>query len=254
MGQALSTEEQLIWQKWVSKRDEEAGNLLVKKYMSLVSYHVARISAGLPRSVSKDDIYSLGLLGLYDALEKFDPKRDLKFDTYASFRIRGAIIDGLRKEDWLSRSTREKAKKIEGAVEKLEQKLMRNVTAEDVAKELGLPEEEVVAVMNEDFFASILSLDEHPGEKDEKDGNGFAIRDNNAIIPEDKVLKDELIEELQDSIKELNEKEQLVLSLFYNEELTLTEIGQVMDLSTSRISQIHSKAIFKLRKTLKKII
>lgn len=254
MGQVLTTEEQMIWEKWISERDSEAGNLLVKKYMPLVSYHVQRVSVGLPRNVSRDDIYSLGLMGLYDAIEKFDPKRDLKFDTYASFRIRGAIIDGLRKEDWLSRSTREKAKKIEAATGRLEQKLMRNITAKDIAEELNLTEEEVQATMNEHFFASILSIDEHPNDQDEKDGPSFSIKDNKAELPEDKLVKDELIKEMAEKISLLNEKEQLVLSLFYQEELTLTEIGQVMELSTSRISQIHSKAIFKLRQALSKIL
>src|SRR5690606_34830877 len=162
MGQVLTPEEQLIWEKWVSARDAEAGNLLVKKYMPLVSYHVHRISVGLPSNVSRDDIHSLGLMGLYDALEKFDPSRDLKFDTYASFRIRGAIIDGLRKEDWLSRSSREKAKKIDAAIEKLEQKYMRTITAKEIADELNITEEEVYTTMNEHFFANILSIDEQP--------------------------------------------------------------------------------------------
>ncbi|WP_449619403.1 FliA/WhiG family RNA polymerase sigma factor [Robertmurraya sp. Marseille-Q9965] len=254
MGIVLTAEEQIIWEKWISARDEEAGNLLVKKYMPLVSYHVQRVSVGLPRNVSRDDIHSLGLIGLYDALEKFDPSRDLKFDTYASFRIRGAIIDGLRKEDWLSRSTRDKAKKIEAAIGKLEQKLMRNVTAKDIASELNLTEEEVVTTMNEHFFSSVLSIDENPGEQEEKDGQTFAIKDTKAEIPEEKVIKDELIKEMAEMIAHLNENEQLVLSLFYQEELTLTEIGQVMDLSTSRISQIHSKAIFKLRQSLSKMV
>lgn len=254
MGQVLTTEEQLIWDKWISARDSEAGNLLVKKYMPLVSYHVQRVAVGLPKNVSRDDIHSLGLMGLYDALEKFDPTRELKFDTYASFRIRGAIIDGLRKEDWLSRSTREKAKKIEATIGKLEQKYMRNVTAKDIAIELDMPEEEVHTTMNEHFFSSILSIDERGNEQDEKDGQAYTIKDTKADIPEEKIVKNELIQEMSKVISQLNEKEQLVLSLFYQEELTLTEIGQVMELSTSRISQIHSKAIFKLRQSLSKMI
>ncbi|WP_174880391.1 sigma-70 family RNA polymerase sigma factor, partial [Metabacillus niabensis] len=145
--QATMTEEQVIWQKWINLRDTHAGNVLIKKYMPLVSYHVQRISVGLPKSVSKDDLMSLGLFGLYDALEKFDPNRDLKFDTYASFRVRGAIIDGLRKEDWLPRSSREKAKKVEATIDKLEQKHLRNVSSKEIANELGLTEGEVVSVM-----------------------------------------------------------------------------------------------------------
>lgn len=99
--QPTRTDEQQYWEKWINSRDTEAGDMLVKKYMPLVSYHVQRISVGLPRNVSREDIKSLGLMGLLDALQKFDPTRDLKFDTYASFRVRGAILDGLRKEDWL---------------------------------------------------------------------------------------------------------------------------------------------------------
>lgn len=253
MVQVLTNEEQMLWDKWVSNRDSNAGNLLIKKYMPLVSYHVQRIAVGLPRNVSRDDLRSLGLMGLYDALEKFDPGRELKFDTYASFRIRGAIIDGLRKEDWLSRSTRDKAKKIEAVMERLEQKYMRNVTAKDIAEELNLSEEEVYTTMNEHFFASVLSIDEQLNDQDEKEGQTFIIKDSKEEKPEDKVLKDELIRELADAIVNLSEKEQLVLSLFYKDELTLTEIGQVMELSTSRISQIHSKAIFKLRTSLEKL-
>ena len=108
MVHVSTVDEQQYWQKWVTSRDEEAGNILIKKYLSLVSYHVQRISVSLPKNVSRDDLKSLGMIGLYDALEKFDPTRDLKFDTYASFRVRGAILDGLRKEDWLPRSARDK--------------------------------------------------------------------------------------------------------------------------------------------------
>lgn len=254
MVQALATEEQIAWDKWISSREPEAGNLLVKKYMPLVSYHVQRISVGLPRNVSRDDLHSLGLLGLYDALEKFDPSRELKFDTYASFRIRGAIIDGLRKEDWLSRNTREKAKKVDAAIERLEQKYMRNVTAKEVAEELDLTEEEVNFIMNEHFFSSILSINDHPKDQDDYDGQTFSIKDPNTDLPEEKVMKDELIEEMANIIAQLSEKEQLVLSLFYKEELTLTEIGQILHLSTSRISQIHSKSISKLRQALIKVM
>lgn len=248
----LITEESTYWAKWVDSRDAQAGNFLVKKYLPLVSYHVQRISATLPRNVSRDDIRSLGLMGLYDALEKFDPARDLKFDTYASFRIRGAILDGLRKEDWLPRSTRDKAKKIDAAIEKLEQRLMRNATVHEIAEEAKMQEDEVYSVMNEHFYANILSIDEQP-DADEKDGS-YSIKDEKAIIPEEKVLKNEILEEMAEKILKLNEKEQLVLSLFYKEELTLTEIGEVMGLSTSRISQIHSKSIFKLRQLLEKAI
>ena len=155
MVKGSTSEDQLTWDKWVQSRDPDAGNLLIKKYMPLVSYHVQRISVSLPKSVSRDDLKSLGMIGLYDALEKFDPKRDLKFDTYSSFRIRGAILDGLRKEDWLPRSTREKAKKIDAAIERLEQRLMRNATIEEIAQELNMDQDDIYSTINEHFFAKI---------------------------------------------------------------------------------------------------
>lgn len=252
MVRGSTSEDQITWEKWVQFRDPDAGNLLIKKYMPLVSYHVQRISVNLPKSVSRDDLKSLGMIGLYDALEKFDPKRDLKFDTYSSFRIRGAILDGLRKEDWLPRSTREKAKKIDAAIEKLEQRFMRNVTIEELAHELNLDEDEIYTTINEHFFANVLSIDEQPSD-DDRDSQSFTIKDEKSELPEEKIIKNEMIEEMSMMVSQLNDKEQLVLSLFYKEELTLTDIGQVMDLSTSRISQIHSKAIFKLKKWLEKV-
>jgi RNA polymerase sigma factor for flagellar operon FliA len=254
MTQLTLTDEQVMWKKWKDVRDSHAGDVLIKRYMPLVSYHVQRISVGLPKSVNKDDLMSLGLFGLYDALEKFDPNRELKFDTYASFRVRGAIIDGLRKEDWLPRSSREKAKRVEATIEKLEQKHLRNVSSKEIAHELGLSEGEVVSVINEGFFANILSIDDQLFDQEDGDGIRFTIKDDNQQTPEDKILKDELIAQLSEVITHLSEKEQLVISFFYKEELTLTEIGQVMNLSTSRISQIHSKALFKLRKVLENMI
>jgi RNA polymerase sigma factor FliA len=253
MSQPILKEQQNIWELWLNEQDPQAGEALVKMYTPLVSYHVQRIAVGLPKNVSKDELYSLGMMGLFDALKKFDPSRDLKFDTYASFRIRGAILDGLRKEDWLPRGTREKAKKIEATIEMLEQRYMRTVTAEEVAACLDMSVEEVTQTMNEHFFANVLSIDEQNHDTDEKESYVQSLTDKNELTPEEILLKDELIQQLSEEIKKLTEKEQLVLSLFYKEELTLTEIGEVMNLSTSRISQIHSKAIYKLRKLLKRM-
>lgn len=254
MAVAATSEEQLNWQKWMNSRDSDSGNYLIKKYLPLVSYHVQRISVSLPKSVSREELRSSGMIGLYDALEKFDQSRDLKFDTYASFRIRGAIIDGLRKEDWLPRNTRDKAKKIDAAIEKLEQQKMGQVSISEIAKELNITEDEVYTTMNEQFFANILSMDEQPIDSDEKENHIFTLKDKRAEIPEEVVVKQELMEELAATIEDLSEKEQLIISLFYQEELTLTEIGKVLNLSTSRISQIHSKALFKLRHSLENII
>ncbi|MDX1770693.1 MAG: FliA/WhiG family RNA polymerase sigma factor [Planococcaceae bacterium] len=250
MTQSNQSDEQRNWQLWINEKDPDAGDLLIRKYTPLVNYHVQRIGAGLPKNVSKDDLKSLGMMGLFDALNKFEPQRDLKFDTYASFRVRGAIIDGLRKEDWLPRSTREKAKKLEANIEELEQKLMRHATPEEVAAHVDLPVDDIYRTVQEHFFSNVLSIDEQIQDSEEAEGKSFVIRDVETKSPEQQLVKVELLGDLADRIKLLNEKEQLVLSLFYTEELTLTEIGEMLNLSTSRISQIHSKALFKLRKYL----
>jgi len=249
--QQATANEQTLWSMWIKEKSEEAANELIIKYKPLVYYHVERISQGLPKNISKDELRSLGYIGLYDALEKFDPSRDLKFDTYASFRIRGAIIDGLRKEDWLPRKTREKAKKIEAAFEKLEQKYLRNVTPEEVAEELKLPVDEVYTTLNEYFYANVLSMDEKVQDQEDSE-QSFVLKDEREKTPEEQMIDLEKINDLKLVISELNEKEQLVLSLFYKEELTFTEIGQMLNLSTSRISQIHSRALFKLKHSLEK--
>ena len=249
MAQEIVNDEQQLWTRWINDRDSDAGNSLIIKYKPLVNYHVQRISAGLPKSVSRDDLTSLGMMGLFDALNKFDLKRDLKFDTYASFRVRGAIIDGLRKEDWLPRSAREKAKKLEIQIEQLEQKLMRHVSPEELADHMNVPVDDIYQTYQEHFFSNVLSINEQQ-DQEEADGKAFTIRDDRTKTPEQQFVHSELLGDLAENIQKLNEKEQLVLSLFYTEEMTLTEIGEILQLSTSRISQIHSKALFKLRKLL----
>lgn len=243
-------EEGTSWDLWIHNRDPEAGDMLVQRYTPLVTYHVQRISSGLPRNVSRDDIMSLGLQGLFDALTKFDPGRDLKFDTYASFRIRGTIIDGLRKEDWLPRSSREKSKKLEDEITKLEQKLLRHATPEEVAVQMGMNVDDVYQTVHEHYFSNVLSIDEKVNEDDDEGQKSFVIKDHMSKSPEQRAMMAELVSDLATKIKELNKNEQLVLDLFYTEEMTLTEIGEILNLSTSRISQIHSKALFKLRKLL----
>lgn len=248
----ITENDQILWERWFKDRDSQAGDELMRLYLPLVDYHVQRLSVGLPKNVNKGDLRSHGMFGLYDALEKFDLGRELKFDTYASFRIRGSIIDGLRQEDWLPRSLRERIKKVDTAIEKLEQKLGRHVQPKEVAEDLSMTEEEVLQVMNEMLGSHLLSIDEKASDSDRDETFKNTIMDISSQTPEQELINKANYEDLIKVIEELNEKEQLVISLFYFEELTLTEIGQVMDLSTSRISQIHSKALFRLKKVLKK--
>ncbi|HLR07952.1 MAG TPA: FliA/WhiG family RNA polymerase sigma factor [Bacillota bacterium] len=255
MATSQSPLEQTLWEQWLHEKNRDAANQLVQNYMYLVNYHVERIAVHLPATVQKDDLYSYGLVGLFDALNKFDINRDLKFDTYASFRIRGAIMDGLRKEDWLPRSIREKTKQIETASEELEQRYQRPPTSAEIAKKLGMTEKEVESHIKDSLFAHLLSIEDKPKDQSgsHKEGIGYTIPDDASIQPDVFVQKKELKEELAAGIKQLNDNEQLVISLFYHEELTLTEIGHILNLTTSRISQIHRKAIFKLRQTLQKL-
>ena len=240
------------WKLWLEARDTQAAEALVIAYSPLVDYHVHRIAAGLPSSISKEELKSLGMIGLFDALWKFDPERDLKFNTYASFRIKGAILDGLRKQDWLPRSVREKTKRIESTIEKLEQKYLRHITAAEVAEELNLTEQEVLETLQENTIANLILLDDHKKEQERE--NHVHLEDKKTPTPEQQYIKQELVGELGEALKRLSEKEQLVISFFYDQELTFTEIGQILGLSTSRISQIHSKALYKLRNVLEKYL
>lgn len=223
--------------------------------MYLVSFHVERIAVNIPHYVSREELESFALMGLYDALKKFEPDRELKFDTYASFRIRGSIIDGLRKEDWLPRLLREKTKQIEQVTQELTQTLQRIPEANEIAEKIGMTTEEVETIVSDSLFANVLSIDNQMNNDNDESGEGigYEIPDKATITPDEHLLNIELKEELIEGIKVLNDNEKNVISLFYQEELTMTEIGDVLDLTTSRISQIHKNAIFKLRKTLEKI-
>ncbi|PXW92506.1 RNA polymerase sigma-28 (SigD/FliA/WhiG) subunit [Streptohalobacillus salinus] len=238
-----------LWQDWITTHETDVANRLVSFYMYLVDYHTQRVSVHLPKSVQRDDIKSLALLGLYDAIKKFEPARDLKFDTYASFRIRGAIIDGLRKEDWLPRSSRDRTKKIETAAQHLLQTLQREPTVKEIAEYLDVAVSDVEDSVKDQLFSNLLSIEEKAKDQNEdfKEGIGHSVIDNQQLTPEDSILKQENYQDLANAIKQLNKNEQLVVSLFYHDELTFTEIGQVLTLTTSRISQIHKQAVFKLR-------
>lgn len=250
-----SPEEAALWKDWVDSKDTQTANQLLAHYMYLVQFHVERTASHLPPNVVKDDLKSYGMMGLYDAIKKFDPERDLKFDTYASFRVRGAIIDGLRKEDWLPRSIREKGKKVENASRILEQTLQREPTSQEIAAYLHISSDEVESIVKDTLFSNVLSIDESQkeGTDQNKDSIGYDIKDTEALMPDESLIGEEIKADLVKGIKSLTKNEQLLISLFYQEELTLTEIGHVMGLTTSRISQIHKKAIFKLRKIMDKL-
>jgi len=257
MNTSVSQEEiEQLWSEWTDNKDEQAANQLIEHYMYLVDYHVERVANHIPASFDRNDLRSLGLFGLYDALNKFEPSRNLQFSTYASIRIRGSILDGLRKEDWLPRTLREQAKEMEKTAEKLEQQLKRTPSSAEIATAMNLEGETVESIISHVLFANIISLDATFTIDDAHESSelGKTIEDPEATLPDEHIMLNELKTELVQSIKQLNENEQMVISLFYDEELTLTEIGKILNLTTSRISQIHKQAIFKLRKILTKLI
>ncbi|QHT60721.1 FliA/WhiG family RNA polymerase sigma factor [Paenibacillus lycopersici] len=240
-----------IWRKWKEDGDIEAKKRLIEQYLTLVEYVSNRMAIGLPKNVSKDDLASNGVMGLIDAIEKFDYRRGLQFETYASWRIRGAIIDGLRQGDWVPRSVREKAKRIEEAYQILEQQYMRSVSDTEISGYLSVSEKEFGVMLQEIAVTTVCSL-EDPIRDEESETRLSLLIDEKAKNPDYKVHEFFLKESLIRGIDRLTEKERTVISLFYYEELSLSEIAEVMSLSPSRISQLHSKAILRLRGALEK--
>ncbi|NIK75598.1 RNA polymerase sigma factor for flagellar operon FliA [Paenibacillus castaneae] len=240
-----------MWQAWREHGDLEAKKKLIEQYLPLVDYVTNRMAIGLPKNVIKDDLASNGVMGLIDAIEKFDYCRGLQFETYASWRIRGAIIDGLRQGDWVPRSVREKAKKVEEAYQHLEQQFMRSVTDTEISSYLEVSEKEFRNMLQDIAVTTVCSL-EDPIREEESETRMSLLVDDKAKNPDHKVHEFYLKESLVKGIERLTEKERTVVSLFYYEELSLSEIAEVMSLSPSRISQLHSKAILRLRGALAK--
>ncbi len=238
-----------LWKQWKREGKVEAKKRLIEQYLPLVDYVSNRLAIGLPKNISRDDLESYGIMGLIDAIDKFDYERGLQFETYASWRIRGAIIDGLRHNDWVPRSVREKAKKIEEAYQILEQQYMRSVTDAEISDYLQISEKEFRQIVQEIAVTTICSFDD-PIKDEEADTKLSLLIDENAKNPESKVNEVFLKEVLAKAIERLTEKERTVISLFYYEDLSLSEIAEVMSLSPSRISQLHSKAILRLRGAL----
>lgn len=240
-----------LWILWKEHDDIEAKKKLIENHLSIVDYVSSRLAVGLPKNVSKDDLASNGVMGLIDAIEKFDYKRGLQFETYASWRVRGAILDGLRQGDWVPRSVREKAKKIEEAYQKLEQENMRGASDQEMGEFLGVSVKEFQQMLQDVSVMSLVSL-EDPIREEESETRISVLVDEKAKNPDHKVNEFYLKEALAKGIDKLTEKERIVISLLYFEDLSLSEIAEVMSLSPSRISQLHSKAILRLRGTLDK--
>ncbi len=226
---------------------------LVKEYAPLIKYIAQKIASRLPANIELDDLMSSGVIGLMDAMEKYDPTRDNKFKTYAEFRIRGAILDELRAQDWVPRSVREKAKVLERCFVKLEQEKGRHATDEEVCQELGLSQAEYFDLLNQVRSVSLLSYDDlsHFSKADKRALHGLGEHGGKSATPFNEVNVNYIKKIISDTIRDLPEKQRLVLSLYYYEDLNLKEIGKVLDVTESRVSQLHTQAILRLKTKLR---
>ncbi|MGE5599483.1 MAG: RNA polymerase sigma factor WhiG [Bacteroidota bacterium] len=242
--------EQELWQEYLTTRSKAAREALIVKFAPLVKYVAGRVAIGLPPNVDFDDLVGFGVFGLMDALDKFDPTRGIKFETYAIARIRGAILDGLRTNDWVPRSVRQKARELERICAELENKLGRSATDMEISQAMNLTLEQFHSLLNEVSCTTLTSLDEiwmiHSDEEESVRVMDL-VRDADSYDPIRLVEVEEVKRQLAEAIAKLPERERLVVALYYYEGLTLKEIGEILDISESRVSQIHTKAVFRLR-------
>jgi RNA polymerase sigma factor for flagellar operon FliA len=249
-----NTEDEL-WVEYRKKRDPKIREEFIKQYAPLVKYVAGKVAVGMPHNVEFDDLVGYGVFGLLDAIDKFDPGKNVKFKTYAVTRIRGAIFDELRSIDWVPRSVRQKTREVEDAIGHLEAQLGRTATDQEIAKSLNMNEDEFLKTMMKISGTSILSLNDVWFSSDENDkvSIGDSIESPSSLNPDVIVEKDEIRRVIVDSISELPDKEKKILVLYYYEDLTLKEIGQILQVTESRVSQLHTKAILRLRAKLTNI-
>ncbi len=246
---AVADETSALWQEYRQSRDRILRDRLILTYAPLVKFVAGRVRASLPSHVDEQDLVSYGLLGLIGAIERFDPDREIKFETFAMARIRGAIIDELRSLDWVPRSVRTRARAIERAIAVLERELMRAPTDEEIAAKLGIKPEELEENLREISRSSVAALDElwSPTGSGDQVALVDTIQDRTGPDPEVSLELSEVREALAEAISGLPEREKLVITLYYYEELTLREIGEVLGVTESRVSQLHTKAILRLK-------
>lgn len=229
---------------------------VIIRYSPMIKYVANRIAMRLPPHIEVDDLISVGVLGLMDAISKYDSSRGAKFKTYAEFRVRGAILDELRAMDWVPRSIRQKASSVDKVVQSLQVKLSRSPEDQEVAKEMGISLEQFHITLNETKSIPIFSLDDLGIAKDSGEQQSLldCLAGKADADPQTQIRLTELKEIIAKAIDTLPEKERLMVSLYYYEELTMKEIGAVLEITESRVSQIHSKAVYRLRTKLKAII
>jgi RNA polymerase sigma factor FliA len=241
-----------LWRRYKQEGDERARERLVVAYSPLVKFIAGRMASGLPSHVEESDLISYGLLGLIGAIERYEPEREIKFETFAVARVKGAIIDELRSLDWVPRSVRAKARDAQQAHAKLEGELQRAPTDDEMAEKLEMSVSDFHDALLEIANSSVLALDDLWTFADPEGGGSQisvldTIHDPNAVDPEAEAQTAELKDRLAHAIESLPDRERLVIALYYYENLTLREIGEVLGVTESRVSQLHTKAVLGLR-------
>ncbi len=243
------TDRQKLWDSYRTKPTPELREKIIVEYAPLVKIVAGKMNMYLGNNVEYDDLVGYGVFGLIDAIDKFDTSKEVKFETYASLRIKGAILDQIRKMDWIPRTIRQKQRKIEEATRSVEERSGRVASDEEVAAELGLSDKEYLDWQSQMKITNLVSLNEfmEAGNEPAADASSTTAQ---FIQPEESVSKDELSKMLAESLELLTEKEKSVIVFYYYEDLTLKEISKVMEVSESRVSQLHTKALLKMRKKM----
>lgn len=236
-----------LWTEYDKSRTPELREKIILEYAPLVKLVAGRLSMYLGYNVEYDDLVSYGIFGLIDAIDKYDYAKEVKFETYASLRIRGAILDQIRKMDWIPRTIRQKQKRIAAVCKDIETRLGRSATDEEIASELGISDDEYLEWQSQMKITNVVSLNEYMEQGAEVPAEGNQFTTARFDSPEENIEKEELKKVLEESLEQLTEKEKKVILLYYYEDLTLKEISNVLEVSESRISQLHTRALQKMK-------
>ncbi|MGN0431623.1 MAG: FliA/WhiG family RNA polymerase sigma factor [Lachnospiraceae bacterium] len=239
-----------LWDDYGRTRDSEIREKIILEYAPLVKLVAGRLSMYLGYNVEYEDLVSYGIFGLIDAIDKFDNMKEVKFETYASLRIRGAILDQIRKMDWIPRTIRQKQKKIDSVMKEIELTMGRAATDEEIAEKLGITDEEYLEWQSQMKITNVVSLNEYMEQGSEVPSEGNRHTTARFESPEENIEKEELKQVLEQTLQLLTEKERKVILLYYYEELTLKEISNILEVSESRVSQLHTRALQKMKEKM----